>query len=133
MEFVQTTQKDAEQFNPSSNLQLQQLLFAPFQKPKPKEPLSSNEDQNSELDDLEATGGQGNEDEEVYGDDAPKRKVVRKELDEFPEIKAFQVLNVKVKIMKGSLLNLKKKLYKKHKDDSELRNFNLKVILKVFQ
>ena len=64
------------------------MLYAPYK--KAKQPEKKKED--DPLADLEPTGsanGSNGEDEEVYGDDAPKRKVVRKEMNEFPEVKAF--------------------------------------------
>ena len=105
MELVKETQTDADEFNPSSTQQLQQLLFAPFKriKKKKEEPeealqqldlLSDNDNSGAEMDT-----------EETYGEEAPKRKVVRTELDDFPEVRAFVLPNTKVKDCKCASTN----------------------------
>jgi len=96
MELVRATQEDAEEFNPSSVQQLQQLLYAPFQRVKkaktePSDPAVASLDFAPEG---ESNGLSG--EEEVYGEDEPKRKVTRNEPDDFPEVRAFTVPNTKV-------------------------------------
>lgn len=94
MEIVKATQEDAEEFNPSSTLQLQQLLYAPFKRNKVAKEKTADEEA---LENLEtAENGSAMDEEEVYGDEEPKRKVVRTEVNEFPEVKIFQVPNTKV-------------------------------------
>lgn len=100
MELVKETQTDADEFNPSSTQQLQQLLFAPFKRIKQKK--AEPEEALQQLDTLsEYDNGVAEIDtEETYGDEAPKRKVVRTELDDFPEVRPFVVPNTKVKTYK---------------------------------
>lgn len=96
-EFVRATQEDAEEFNPSSVQQLQQLLYAPYKRIKKAAPKPDESD--SAASSLEfAPEGEvnGENGEEVYGEEEPKRKVTRNEPDDFPEVRAFTVPNTKV-------------------------------------
>ena len=97
MELVKATQEDAEEFNPSSVQQLQQLLYAPFKRVKKMTKPENNDPALSNLEfatENESNGSSG--EEEVYGDAEPKRKVTRNEPDDFPEFRAFTVPNTKV-------------------------------------
>ena len=105
MELVKLTQEDAEEFNPSSVQQLQQLLFAPYKRIKKEVKKNPNEEGLSGLE--YAEGGEGMGDEEVYGDEAPKRKVTKNEPDDFPEVRAFTVPNTKGIILEGKKAPLK--------------------------
>ena len=96
MEFVKQIQDDAEGFNPSSTQQLQQLLFAPFKRIK----KNKKEVLDESIQQLDIFPGDeesiGSEVFEVYGEEEPKRKVVRTELDDYPEVRAFTVPNTTV-------------------------------------
>lgn len=99
MEIVKETQVDADEFNPSSVQQLQQLLFAPFKRVKQAaKPVKEEALEGLEVFD-NGEQGSGSDPEEVYGEEAPTRKVVRTELDEFPEVRAFTVPNTKVNLL----------------------------------
>jgi len=109
MEIVTMTQKDAEEFNLSSVQQLQQLFHAPF---KRKKAPKAEKEEDVEINGLETFGNEGSENgesEEVYGDEEPKRKVNRTEIDDFPEEKAFKVPNTKGIILPGKKAPLKER------------------------
>lgn len=82
---MKSTQEDADEFNPSSIAQLQQLLFAPFKREKVTKAQTENDDNNED--------GLDFEEAEI---DEPKRKNKKTELDEFPVERSFTVLNTKV-------------------------------------
>jgi hypothetical protein len=104
MNLVRATQKDAEEFNPSSTFQLQQLLFAPFKRQKVEKP----KDEDPALEGLEpAENPSSNAEEEVYGDEEPKRKVNRTEVNDFPEVRIFEVPNTQGIILPGKKAALK--------------------------
>jgi DNA polymerase-1 len=107
MEFVKMTQEDAEEFNPSSVQQLQQLLFAPYKRIKKEVKKNPDEQGLASLEYLPEGGSSGMGDEEVYGDEAPKRKMTRDEPDDFPEVRAFNVPNTKGIILPGKKAALK--------------------------
>lgn len=108
MELVKLTQEDAEEFNPSSVQQLQQLLFAPYKRIKKEAKKNPDEEGLSGLEYLPEGGMEGMGDEEqVYGDEAPKRKVTKNEPDDFPEVRSFTVPNTKGIILPGKKAPLK--------------------------
>ena len=87
MEWVKSIQTDPNvgEFNPSSPAQLQQLLFAPFERKTTSEKPRFSQEEVEMIEDLD------NDD----SDDKPKVKKVNKILDAkiFPETRTFKVLN----------------------------------------
>ena len=100
MEWVKITHTNVDHFNPSSTHQLQQLLFAPFDRIKTKVTTNKQLDPGLEQLDfcIENTKNENKNDDENENEDEdePKRKMNRKELDHFPITRAFIVPNDKV-------------------------------------